>query len=109
VPTTTKKTKVEYSCQEKDICLPKCSLAGLFHRGGGHGQTGHGHACGDDCPKVGCTQCGKPRTVRVLMKRVVTTECPDTKCEAVLQPGAARCVQPCLAPAAVAPAIVPSR
>lgn len=85
VPTTVKKTKVEYSMQEKDLCLPRCVLGGLFHRGG------HGHTCGDGCPKVGCTQCGHPRTVRVLMKRTVTTECPDTKCEAVLQPAVPRC------------------
>jgi hypothetical protein len=90
VPTTTKKTKVEYSMQEKDLCLPKCLFGGLFHRGG-H-SAGHGHTCTDDCPKVGCTQCGQPRTVRVLMKRTVTTECPDTKCEAVLQPAAPRCL-----------------
>jgi hypothetical protein len=77
VPDKKKISKVEYSCTQKDICLPRCPK--LF---GG-------------CCDEGCADCGRPRTVNVLMKRTVTTECPSTKCVVSHQEAAPRCAQAC--------------
>lgn len=118
VPDKKKISKVEYACKEQDICLPKCpkhgfSFKGLFHR--------HCEACDNGaCPAEGCAKCGNPRTVRVLMKRTVTTECPTTKCEVVHQEVAPKvcttaaktCNDPCppaatTTPAAPAPMTMP--
>jgi hypothetical protein len=66
-------SKTVYACKEKDICLPRCPPFSFF-RGGCHDRC-------DDCPpQADCPSCGHPRTVAVLMKKVVTTECPTTKC-----------------------------
>jgi hypothetical protein len=89
VPTKIKISKVVYSCKESEICLPRCTLGGH-----GHGERcGHGHDCdGLNCPpESGCAKCGHPRTVRVLMKRTITKECPSTKCEVSHQPAQPRC------------------
>jgi hypothetical protein len=93
VPDKRKISKVEYACKEKDICLPRCAFPG---ERAGHGHRcddacGHGHACKNDCPEEGCAKCAHPRTVRVLMKRTVTTECPSTKCEVAYQPAQPKC------------------
>lgn len=92
-PTKLKISKVEYTCKESDVCLPRCSLGGLLRgRGCDSCQRGHGHDCANPCPpEASCPKCGHPRTVRVLMKRTVTTECPATKCEVSLQPAPPHC------------------
>jgi hypothetical protein len=109
VPDKRKISKVEYSCQEKEICLPRCAFPGE------RAAHGHGHGCGhgDACPEQGCAKCGHPRTVRVLMKRTVTTECPSTKCEVAYQPAQPKCCptaqvcQPACPPASPAPQAMP--
>lgn len=73
VPDKKKISKVEYSCTQKDICLPRCSF-----------RFGFGHSCCED----DCLRCGRPRTVNVLMKRSVSHECPSMKCVVSHQPAA---------------------
>ena len=81
VPDKTKTSKVEYSCTTKDICLLKCPK---FLKGG--------------CCESGCADCGKPRTVNVLMKRVVITECDSTKCIVTHREAAPKCAPACKTP-----------
>ena len=78
VPDKMKISKTVYSCKEKDICLPRCPPFS-FHRGCRDHCNDH---CGDHCtPQESCPSCAhRPRTVAVLMKKVVVTECPTTKC-----------------------------
>jgi len=96
-PTKIKISKVQYKCKESDICLPRCTLGGHggLGLGGRCGRCGHGHGCDDDdiqCPpEEHSAQCGHPRTVRVLMKRTVTKDCPSIKCEVKEQPAQPRC------------------
>jgi len=66
VPDVHKKTKTVFCCREIDFCLPKCSSCSLFSR----------HHCTEPCPN--CENCA--RTKRVLLTKVVTEECPSTKC-----------------------------
>ena len=66
-PTTKKHSKTVYSSKCSEVCYKKCSLLGNLFGGSG------------DC---GCTDCGIPRHKSVLVKKIVTTECPDTKCVA---------------------------
>ncbi|GEM_PF-5191333 len=61
-PTTKKTSKTVFSSKCVEFCLPKCS--GVFSRG-----------C-DNCAE----NCGPVRTVNVLLKKVVTEECPSTHC-----------------------------
>ncbi|MCI0682664.1 MAG: hypothetical protein L0Y71_11210 [Gemmataceae bacterium] len=78
VPDKKKTTTYEYSCKEKDVCLHRCVFGG-FHFGGllrGHGCSDS--ACESSCGS--CDQCGRPRTVRVLMKKPVSCETDTTKC-----------------------------
>src|SRR5262245_59445046 len=67
VPTTKKNTKVVYGSRCIEYCLQKCTL---------------GHGCDDDC----ADNCGRVRTKNVLLKKVITEECPATKCEVALAP-----------------------
>ena len=86
VPDKMKISKTVYACKEKDICLPRCPPFSFF-RGGCHDRC-------DDCPpQADCPSCGHPRTVAVLMKKVVTTECPTTKC--VVSHQEAKCEPAC--------------
>lgn len=63
VPDVKKTVKPVYRCKEEEICLPKCS----------HCKQ----KCGD-CSS--CPQCGKPRSRRVLVKKLVMEACPTSKC-----------------------------
>ena len=73
-PTTKKVTRVVYESKCIDYCLPKCSLLG------------------------GCADCGKPRTKHILVKKVITEECPATKCVVQIAP-ACTTAAPATAPA----------
>ncbi len=64
VPDVKKKTRVVYGVVERDFCLPRATF------------------CGKCCAEDGA--CGKVRTRHVLVKKVVTEECPSFKC--VVQP-----------------------
>jgi len=63
-PTTKKTSKTVFSSKCIEFCLPKCSCCSLFSGG-----------C-DDCGE----NCGHVRTKHVLLKKVVTEECPSTEC-----------------------------
>jgi hypothetical protein len=95
VPTKIKISKVQYKCKESDICLPRCTLGGHGHGDRcGRCGLGHGHGGSDEIqcpPEESCAKCGHPRTVRVLMKRTVTKECPSIKCEVKEQPAQPHC------------------
>jgi hypothetical protein len=65
-----------YDCRREDYCAQPCFLRGLFQHG--------------------CPQCGPVRTKTHLLKQVVTTECPTTRC--VVQDG---CGVPALEPTPV--------
>lgn len=65
VPGVKVHTTVVYGCKTVDYCLPKSG--GIFGR------------CHDSCPSANCEN--SARTKRVLLKKVVTQECPETKCE----------------------------
>ncbi|MFX8883510.1 hypothetical protein ABTM86_20340, partial [Acinetobacter baumannii] len=66
-PTTKTRRTVEYECETKDICLPKCSFH-FFQK--------------PEFPEDACqVRCGHPRRVNVLMKRVVNEELPATECK----------------------------
>ena len=75
-PTTVVKDKAIYDQRCVDYCLPKCSLWSILKGG---------CSCGDG----GCADCGRPRTRKVLIKRYVHEECPETKCVVVEQPACA--------------------
>jgi hypothetical protein len=62
VPSTKVHTKTIFCSKCIEYCLPRCSLL-------------HGGGC-DSC----ADNCGPIRTKNVLLKKVVTTECPSTKC-----------------------------
>ena len=112
VPDKKKISKTVYSCTEKDVCLPKCVHGGSERINRGHGCNDH---CASNCPEQGCAACGRPRTVRVLMKKVVTEECPTTKCEVsyeaaapACRPSRGHCDTSCPAPCTTsAPVVVP--
>jgi hypothetical protein len=64
-PGTKQVTQTVYRCKEAWYCLPRLpSLWDLF-RG---------------CVPCG-PECGSPQCKRVLLKRVVTQDCPDVSCE----------------------------
>jgi hypothetical protein len=76
-----KVTRTEYQCKRVDYCLPR--LPGFC-------QLWHGGKC--DGP-----ECGPPLFRRVLMKRIVTQECPAVQCEVHVKP--APCTPPDRGPA----------
>lgn len=99
VPGVRKESQVVYACKESALCLPHRSLWDLF--------CGHADPCATcggcggchPCPAETCPQCEcRPRRKMVLMKKIVTVECPTYKCEAVCVPA------PCNMPATVCPA-----
>lgn len=71
VPDKRRTTKVIYSCEQEDFCLPKCPhlLRGLFSHG----------CCHSDCGP--CQECEAPRCRNVLYKKTKTEECDSYKCE----------------------------
>jgi hypothetical protein len=65
VPDVQKITRWVYTCKPLDFCVPNClPPGGLFHNG---------------C-ESGCGDCGKVRTKCLLVKALVTVECPTTNC-----------------------------
>lgn len=66
VPDVKKTQKWVYSCKSEDFCLPKCSC------------PLHGHKKCDTCAQ--CLECDGPMTKCLLVKKLVTTECPTSKC-----------------------------
>ena len=62
---TRKVTKTEYQCKRIDYCLPRLP---------GPCQLWH-------VDKSVCPECGQPLRRRVLMKRIVTQECPTVRFE----------------------------
>jgi hypothetical protein len=87
-----KTVKYVYACKEKEICLPHCRMH-LFH-----------HSTCEDC----CAH-AKIRTVRQLVKKPVTEEKKEVRCEvAHVAPSCPPpCPAPCPAPGAeAAPVIV---
>ena len=93
VPDVKVTTDIVYCSKCVEKCAPKCSLFGLF--------TGHCESCeSGDCEHY---------CVRKLMKKVVTTECPTTKCVPASQACAASVTIAVPAPAAVVvPAPMPA-
>src|SRR6516165_5113020 len=69
---TKKVMKNEYQCKPVDYCLPRLpGLWQLWYAG-----------------KTDCLECGRPLYRRVLMKRIVTQECPTVQCEVQIKPAA---------------------
>jgi hypothetical protein len=71
VPGTKKVVKAVYDVKCQDYCLKKCP------------HFGYENKCCSSCDggNPGCTNCGKVRTRKILLKKFVTEECPATKCE----------------------------
>ena len=82
-PSTKKVNTTVYGSKCLEYCLPKCGS--LFSRG---------------CDTTCADNCGPVRSKNVLLKKVVTTECPDTKCVVTLAPACTTA-----APAVSAPAV----
>jgi hypothetical protein len=72
----TPKTHTEYCSRTIDFCVRRCTL------------------CGGSCD-ADCVNCGRPRTKHVMLKRVVTDECPTTKCEVSYRLPATSCQPDC--------------
>jgi hypothetical protein len=85
LPDVVIRTRNLYACKEATICLPHRLLGGLFPKpccnAGCCQKTG---CC--DCPPASPPTCCVRRTRHVLLKKVLTTECPSFKCEAVCCP-----------------------
>jgi hypothetical protein len=78
VPDVLKTPRTIYDCKCEDYCAPRCSLRALLG-----GLCG----CGDTC-------CGPVRTRKILLKKVVTDECPTTKCVVQQVPCEGACAAP---------------
>jgi hypothetical protein len=74
---------VAYRCKTRTICLPYCT-----------GKFCHKPGCCEGCD-AGCGDCGKPRQVRVLIKRFVKEERCETPCVPKEVPAAPVCPAPC--------------
>ncbi len=97
VPDVLKHTKAVYTCKGADICLVKRSLGELLRLPRKPGCCESCGECGCDCecPHCSCPQCEcRPRHKTVLLKRIVTTECPSFKCEPVCCPEPCGCASP---------------
>ncbi len=66
VPDVKKNTKTVYTSKHKYICLSKCSLFSWWHGG-----------C--SCCTSGCEECGTPKKVNQLVKKVVP-DCDTIQC-----------------------------
>jgi hypothetical protein len=105
--TTKKHSHTVFSSKCIEYCLPRCSLfsGGLFSRGCSHGCN---QSCDQSCGSRGCADnCGPVRTKRVLLKKVVTEECPDTKCVVQFAPACTTSAPVIMAPAERVPAPLP--
>jgi hypothetical protein len=71
----TTRTHTAYRCCTRTICLPYCKPA-----------------CG---PQGDCGECGRPRQVRVLIKRFVKEEKWEVKCKPHEPPPVVECVPTC--------------
>jgi hypothetical protein len=101
VPDVIKIVKPVYTCKCGDLCYPKRSLHDLLRRRCQSGCCESGGGCGGcdchcECPPCTCPQCEcHPRHKMVLLKKLVTTECPAFKCEPVCCPqGCGGCAGP---------------
>jgi hypothetical protein len=96
VPGTRKTTRAVYKCKTVDYCIP--ALPGLCRLL---------HGCSAGCP--GC--CAGPLCKHVLLKRIVTEECPTTTCEVqavpVCQPAPPCAPAPARQPAAETHLVLP--
>jgi len=92
VPEVIKHPKTIYACKSADFCLPKRSLFDIFkgHHCSSACCSGRGDCCDGchcDCPPVSCPQCEcKARHRMVLLKRIITKDCPGFRCEPVCCP-----------------------
>lgn len=67
-PAKRKITRVLYDCKCEDYCLPRCNCkCWLWWK---------------QCLPCGelCVECGQPRVRHVLLKKIVTDECPTVNC-----------------------------
>ena len=100
VPSVRKESHVVYRCKELGICLPHRTLWDLF-RGPAEtcAQCGPGDGC-HPCPVEACPPCAcQARRKTVLLKKIVSVECPTFKCEVVCPPSCSTPCQPDIAPA----------
>jgi hypothetical protein len=86
-------------CQQC-VPVPRCLLDLFRWRHVGCGECGsvcEGCGRGDcGCPPCSCPQCEcHPRSRKVLLKKIVTTECPTFKCEPVCYPECGGCGAEC--------------
>lgn len=90
VPAKKKISHVEYNVKCVDFCAPRCRPFCLFNLFG----VRHHHGCGgqDGCPNSECSNWYRVRTKHVLLKRVITRECPDYQCKPVPMPPCAGCL-----------------
>lgn len=75
VPDVKKVTKWVYDCKTEDFCIKQCS--GLLGKGGSGCSSGCSTGCDSGCPNGTCSG---PYQRTLLIKRLVTTEVPTTKC-----------------------------
>lgn len=78
VPDVKKISTVVYGCKTKDFCLPACNYC--KHVQDCFGPSG----CDGVCAPGKCEH--QARTKRVLLKKVVTKECPSFKCQVEERP-----------------------
>jgi hypothetical protein len=102
VPDVKKVTRWVYSCKTADFCKPGCFLHG----------PGHQDGCGDCDGHRPCCPCGPVGCKHLLLKRLVTEECPTTRCVVECTVERVPCVVyrmvPCGMPPASGPAPVPA-
>lgn len=96
LPDVTKVSKSEHACKREHFCLPKRSLFDLFSPGCHSGGDSCCDSC-DSCDGSCASPCGQcecyARTRKVLLKRIVTEECPTYRCvpACALPEGCERC------------------
>jgi hypothetical protein len=103
VPDVKRVTHWVYECKTVDFCKAGCSLHGARHQGTCDDCDGHGSRC----------PCGPVGAKHYLLKRLVTEECPTTRCVVECTVERVPCVVcrkvPCAASPAACPAPVPAR
>jgi hypothetical protein len=108
-PTIKKHPHTVFGVKCVDYCLKKCPPFASLR--GGCCNDGCGAACGD---------CGKPRTKKVLLKKVITCDEPDYKCRVEERPVSCqpactngcrtgRCAAPCTTVVVPAPGTPPAK
>lgn len=84
VPDVKKVTHTIYDCKCEDYCLPRCNC--LCHHCKSCEEPCQGCFGSEGCLKSHCDplnlcpMCGKPRVKKILMKKIITEECPTFKC-----------------------------